>query len=451
MICSVDFSGWCDKITTVFVGPYLPQIAWMLPWAGARSEVFAWFSGRKRPMMDFSKKLIDEYERKSNRSLALVCRIMMVFMGLVIVLNAAGIFTVRSAIYPTMAAGILVMALPTVIYNVLDLDAQWLRYLIITMVVGICGLLYAILSFHVVILLVFPVVLSCLYCERRCVLFASALSLPMLVVSHLAACVLKVVESEPLTALYDVMVYGLLPRVFEFVAIAIICLCISNKTQDLVSALAEKNRALYQDQEALVTSLAAMVEAQSQSTGQHVMRVGKYTEILCRALGMEDEEVWKVSNAAKLHDVGKIMVPQDILYKPGRLTPEEFAVVKKHTHYGGQLLEHSQGELLHIAATIALEHHERYDGTGYMGLKGSDISLYARCVALADVFDALVSVRCYKSAWTPDNARNEILSERGTHFDPEIVDLFLAHYDEFLQVLAQYPDTQLPLKPASSM
>jgi response regulator RpfG family c-di-GMP phosphodiesterase len=86
-----------------------------------------------------------------------------------------------------------------------------------------------------------------------------------------------------------------------------------------------------------------------------------------------------------------------------------------------------------------------------MGLKGSDISLYARCVALADVFDALVSVRCYKSAWTPDNARNEILSERGTHFDPEIVDLFLAHYDEFLQVLAQYPDTQLPLKPASSM
>jgi hypothetical protein len=356
-----------------------------------------------------------------------------------------------------MAAGILVMALPTVIYDLLDLDAWWLRYFIITLVVGMCGLLYAVLSFHVIILLVFPVALSCLYCEKNCVLYATALSLPMLVVAHLVACVLQVVENEPLTEVYDMMVYGLLPRIFEFMAIAIICYFVAEKTQNLVNSLAEKNRTLYQDQESLITSLAEMVEVQSQATGQHVKRVGEYTKILCSALGMDDEETWKVSNAAKLHDVGKIMVPQDILNKPGRLTPEEFAVVKQHTQYGKQLLEHSQGELLQISATVAHQHHECYDGSGYMGMQGQDINLYARCVALADEFDALVSCRSYKSAWSPEDARTQIISERGTHFDPEIVDLFLAHYGEFLEVLAQYPDVPVgplnpfPLKSAASL
>lgn len=302
------------------------------------------------------------------------------------------------------------------------------------------GLLYSILSYHVIIMLVFPVVISCLYCDTKSVVYASVLSIPVMIASHLIAFQLKIVPDEPLITLKGVWLYGILPRVIEFAAVAIICITTAQKIQKLINRLAEKNDQLYIEQETLVTSLAEMIEAQSQETGKHVKRVSEYTRILCEALGMSDQEVWEVSSAAALHDVGKIMVPQDIINKPGKLTDEEFAIIKTHVQYGKKLLEKCQGELMQMSADIAFHHHERYDGTGYMGVKGEDINLYARCVSVADVYDALVSRRPYKKAWAPDEAREEILSQRGKQFDPHIVDLFEANYDKFLAVLEKYPD-----------
>lgn len=183
-----------------------------------------------------------------------------------------------------------------------------------------------------------------------------------------------------------------------------------------------------------------MIEAQSQETGKHVKRVSEYTRVLCEALGMDDTDIWKVSNAAALHDVGKIMVPQEIINKPGRLTAEEFEIIKTHVNYGKKLLEKCPGELMQLSADIAFHHHERYDGTGYMGIKGEDINIYARCVSVADVFDALVSRRPYKEPWKPEDAKAEILSQRGRQFDPKIVDLFEKNYDRFLEILEKYPN-----------
>ncbi len=391
-------------------------------------------------MQGFSKLLIQDYQKKANLTMALICRILTALMAVTMVLNLLGVFKIENDIYPTIIVSIVILLVPTLLYNVLHLNYLYVRYLVLTLIVLMSGILYAILSYHVIIMLVFPVVISCLYCDTKSVMYASVLSIPVMIVSHLIAFQLKIVPDEPLVTLKGVWLYGILPRVIEFAAVAIICITTARKIQKLINRLAEKNDELYQEQETLVTSLAEMIEAQSQETGKHVKRVSEYTRILCEALGMSDEEVWEVSSAAALHDVGKIMVPQDIINKPGKLTDEEFAVIKTHVQYGKKLLEKCQGELMQISADIAYHHHERYDGTGYMGVKGEDINLYARCVSVADVFDALVSRRPYKKAWAPEDARAEILSQRGRQFDPHIVDLFEANYDKFLSILEKYPD-----------
>lgn len=392
-------------------------------------------------MKSFSRLLIQDFEEKANLTMAFICRIMTALMAVTMILNLLGVFKISGDIYPTIMVSIVVLLVPTVLYNILHLNYIYVRYFVLTLIVLMSGILYAILSYHVIIMLVFPVVISCLYCDTKSVIYASSLSIPVMIASHLIAFQLKVVPDEPLVTLKGVLLYGILPRVIEFAAVAIICITTAQKIQKLIRGLAEKNDALYQEQETLVTSLAEMIEAQSQETGKHVKRVSEYTRVLCEALGMSDEEIWEVSSAAALHDVGKIMVPQDIINKPGRLTSDEFEIIKTHVAYGKKLLEKCQGELMQISADIAYHHHERYDGKGYMGVKGEDINLYARCVSVADVFDALASRRPYKKAWKPEEAKAEILSQRGKQFDPHIVDLFEENYDKFLQILEKYPDS----------
>lgn len=391
--------------------------------------------------MSFTKRLIADFEKDADRRMAAICRIMVVLMGIVMVLNGLHVFKISNMIYPTLLAGMVILLMPTVLYNILHVRNKVARYFVLTLVVLMAGLLYAILSYHVIIMLVFPVVVSCLYCDRKSVLYTTILSIPVMVASHLLAYQLRVVPDEPLVTLHGVLVYGVIPRVIELLAISVICLSVTKKLQRIISELVQKNDELYADQQTLVSSLAELVEAQSQETGQHVKRVAAYTEILCRACGLSDEETWKVSVASMMHDVGKIGVPQEILHKPAKLTEEEFCEVKKHVDYGYQLLHNSPGEIMQIAARIAQEHHERFDGMGYQNhLKADEITLYARCVAIADVFDALVSRRCYKSAWEPEQARAEILAQAGRQFDPDLVALFDQHFDEFLAVMHRFPD-----------
>ena len=151
--------------------------------------------------------------------------------------------------------------------------------------------------------------------------------------------------------------YGIVPRIIEFLAFFIICYYISYRIQRLVSTLAAKNRELHEDQENLIFSLSQIIENKSENTGQHVRRVSEYTRILCRSLGYDEEECRTISLAATMHDVGKLMVPEAILEKPGRLTPEEFEIVKKHTEYGKKMLETSPGELFTLSSQIAWQHH----------------------------------------------------------------------------------------------
>lgn len=193
-------------------------------------------------------------------------------------------------------------------------------------------------------------------------------------------------------------------------------------------------------------------------TGRHVERVGSvaaeiYQRWAERNKVPADERRTKRSKirlAAMLHDVGKVAIPHEVLKKPGLLTPEEFEVIKTHCAVGGQLFETAHLDLDIMAGQIALHHHQKWNGSGYTGtpaapiLTGTDIPLPARITAVADVFDALVSPRCYKAAWTWEEARNRIMADSGTHFDPEVVSAFLEVQDLIRAIYARYPDIVVP-------
>ncbi len=392
-------------------------------------------------MINFANNLILDFEKDSDLRISGICRAITGLILIVIMLNVIHVFNISPAMYPTLIVVSIILMTPTFFFEILNMHSKKIRYMVLTLLVIMSGIMYSILSYHVIIMLVFPVVVSCLYCDRIHVIYTTALSVPVMIISHLIAYSLKIVPDEPLVTLRGVLIYGILPRVIELVAISLICIGITGKLQRLITALVKKNNELYEEQQIIVGSLSELVETQSHETGQHVKRVAAYTEILCRAMGLSEEETWKISVASMMHDVGKICVPREILHKPGKLTEEEFSEIKKHVDYGHKLLENSSGEVMRLAANIAWQHHERYDGKGYQNeLSGENINIYARAVAVADVFDALVSKRCYKKSWTPAQAREEILNQSGRQFDPQITKLFDEHFDEFLKVMEDYPD-----------
>ena len=392
--------------------------------------------------MNFSEQIIREYRKNADMRLAFVCRLMIGFMLLVALLNITGVFTIAPLpLYLTTVISVFNFILPTLFYNILKIHSTKIRYFILAIVVIQSGLQYAALSYHTIIMLVFPLIMACLYNEKKYVIYTAILTMPMIVISHLAAFYLKIVPDEPLITLKGTILYGIVPRTIEIFAVVILCYTISDRIEKLVNTLASKNRELYEDQENLILAVSQIIENKSENTGQHVKRVSEYTEVLCKCLGFNDEDSWKISLAAMMHDVGKLMIPESILEKPGKLTAEEFEIVKKHTQYGKQMLETSPGELFKLSTDIAYNHHEKWDGTGYRGVKGEDTPECARCVALADVFDALVSRRAYKEPWPPEKAYEEIVSQRGKQFDPAVVDAFVQNFDKFKDIMMRYPDT----------
>ncbi len=391
--------------------------------------------------MNFSKKILIEYKENADKRVSFVCRLLIIFMLMVAILNAVNIFKIEPLpLYLTVGITIIGFFLPTLFYDILKIKSNKIRYFILAILVVQSGLLYSVLSYHTILMLAVPLIMACLYSEKRYVLYTLILTIPMVIISHLIAFNLKIVPDEPLVTLKGTIFYGIIPRVIELLGIGVLCFFISDRIEKLINTLANKNKELYDDQENLIVSLSQVVEGKSEDTGQHIKRVCEYTEVLCRALGYSDEDCWKISLAATLHDLGKLMIPEEILEKPGKLTKEEFEIVKKHVDYGKNMLETSPGELFNISTIIAYQHHEKWDGTGYKGLKGEEISPYARCVALVDVFDALVSHRPYKKAWSCEDAYNEIVSQSGKHFDPKVVEAFINNYDKFLAILSKYPD-----------
>ena len=190
-----------------------------------------------------------------------------------------------------------------------------------------------------------------------------------------------------------------------------------------------------------LSKLAKAGEFRDRTTGNHLARMAKYSALIGSNLGLASETVHVLEFAAPMRDIGKIGIPDSILLKGGPLTPEQDVVMKNHPRMGYDILKGSPSKYLSMGAIIALGHHEKYDGSGYpTGMHGEDIPIVARVVAVADVFDALVSERPYKHAWTMEDGFAYLLSQKGKHFDASVVDAFLANTDRVREIQAQYAD-----------
>ena len=187
--------------------------------------------------------------------------------------------------------------------------------------------------------------------------------------------------------------------------------------------------------------LGSAAEYKDPETGEHILRVAHYSRILAEELTDDKKVQQRIFRAAQLHDTGKIGIPDTILLKPGKLTEDEYTEIKRHSMIGYEIMKNAESPYLQTGAEIALTHHEKWDGTGYpQGLRGKDIPLSGRIAAVADVFDALTSLRPYKLPWSFDAAVEHLISERGRHFSPEAIDVFTAHLEEIREIYNAYSD-----------
>ncbi|WCK55013.1 two-component system response regulator [Aneurinibacillus sp. Ricciae_BoGa-3] len=221
---------------------------------------------------------------------------------------------------------------------------------------------------------------------------------------------------------------------------------VKKRTAELEKAfknLKNLNATLARSSRKIVQHLSSAAEFKDPETAAHIQRISHYTGVLARAYGLHPAEVDLLVDASPMHDIGKIGVPDHILLKPGKLTAEEFEIMKEHTTIGYKILSDTEFPLLRLASEIALTHHEKYDGTGYPnGMSGRDIPLSGRIVAVVDVFDALTSSRPYKEPFSNETAYSIIRKGSGTHFDPNMVNLFFDVLPEIESIQKTYQDRE---------
>lgn len=424
-------------------------------------------------------------EIKANRFNLLFLGCIAVVDIIVVTLCLVGIFNAPlEYTLPASIASFVLYIAPIVIFLVHDkilkkkesiTTKSYFKYIILFPSYFALNLMIIMMSFHTVLLLVIPTLMAAQYRFARkgwiVILVSSILAVPITVYFSCLFGIsdrnfLKGLAEEDLNNIQarfdylmgkragEIFLHHILPRTLAFISVEILIAVIIQRHNSMldnqaklaheVAEEAEKRNKL---QSAVIDELATVIETRDVGTGEHVKRTKKYVNILCIELAktdkyhdiLTDKAIERITSAAALHDIGKIAVSDTILLKPGRLTPEEFDKMKIHTTKGGEMVKKffevfTEENFFEDAYAIAMYHHEKWDGTGYPeGLKKEEIPLAARIMAIADVFDALVSKRVYKDAFPIEEAFDIIVQESGSHFDPELIDVLQSVKAQFIE------------------
>ena len=429
-------------------------------------------------------------EKKANR-FNMYCLLAMCFLAfLSLILNEVGIFTQDKAITRFSMFGLITTdIIPFLIYIIHDkilkkeksvLEMPFFKVLIIIFsyfsIIDIC----IVFSFQAVLLLAIPPLFAAQYKTKRSVflvlLTITLLSIPFVTYASYFYGIYDANLLKPLTQeeandvvygiqnrlniatpkrMLEVFFHYVLPRMVCISVIDFIAIIINGRTSNMIFEQVKLNDKVNEEirkksemQKSVIEDLADIIESRDIETGEHIKRTKKYVTILVDAMKnndkykdiLTDKYCDNIINAAPLHDIGKIVVSDLILCKPGKLTDEEFDKMKTHTTKGGDIIKNILKDLgdedfLNVAYDIATFHHEKWNGKGYpQNLAGTDIPLPARIMAIADVFDALVAERVYKKPMPVDKAINIIIEDAGTHFDPNLVEIFKTVEDKFIEV-----------------
>ena len=432
-----------------------------------------------------SQNIIKISEIDANRfNLIFLCAL--IVLSLVgMVLNIVGVFPYSKAIFiPSIASFVVISLIPIIIYIIHDkikkLDHSVLVHpvykyvLLIVTYIGIL-ILCVMMSFHAVLLMAIPpLIVSQYYYNRRdsyIVLILSVILVPIavyggflfgipdrnmikgMITDEEAMILANRLEILTVKRTGEIFLHYVVPRVLTLLSVVFLGNAIARRNTKMLDTEASLSKEVEHEMERINTlqsnvieELASVIESRDTDTGEHVQRTKTYAKMIAKKLKevdkfkdkIDDEKIDRIVKAAPLHDIGKIVVSDTILLKPGRLTPEEFEKMKIHTTKGGEMVTNffvkfDDIDFYHEAYNIAKYHHEKWDGSGYPeGLKEEDIPLEARIMAIADVFDALVSKRVYKDAVSSEEAFSVIVRDAGRHFDPDIVKALIEIKDDFI-------------------
>lgn len=235
----------------------------------------------------------------------------------------------------------------------------------------------------------------------------------------------------------------LLARVKNMLEVQMAHKFMRNQNGILEQKVKKRTQEIYETRMQVVRCLGRAAEYRDEETGLHIVRMSKMSAILGKAVGMDEEQCDLLLNASPMHDIGKIGIPDNVLLKPGKFEPHEWEIMKTHAQIGFDILSEGDSDLMTMASEIAISHHEKWNGSGYpKGLAGEAIPIVGRITALADVFDALTSVRPYKKAWTIEDSVNLIKEESGNHFDPNLVNLFIENLPEIISIKEIYGEPE---------
>ncbi len=347
----------------------------------------------------------------------------------------------KTAVSLCLAICGILLLIPTIFINCLNIEKNYIMYMVIICTSLVSGVLCSFLSYYASAIVLFPLLIASLYYNRVLVLFTTLINTAIILGSAFLNLYVGLIPNDPLaTGIESAIFYNFLPKELVIIFMSFISYFIVDRNNEMMADIFIYSQQLKISQEEIILSFSNICESKSKSTGEHVRRVSRYMRVLCEASGFDQNYTDMVCTASMMHDIGKLMIPEEILNKPGKLTDEEYAIVKNHVLYGEALLHNTTGEIMEIARTIALQHHERWDGKGYLGMKGEEIAYVSRLMALADVFDALSASRCYKENWTLAQTYNEIALGSGTQFDPHVVELFKDNYEKFVEIFNSLPD-----------
>ena len=386
----------------------------------------------------------DNY-RKINLIAARCMRIVAIilFLGMIYAIFAAKIDTVFT--FAFFGGSILLALIPSVLINIMKIDtAAYIKFVVIICVSLIATAMLTLLSVHVYAIVLFPIIMASLYFNPTLVLFAALMMTVGIFVSNLCAFHFRdYFIGYPTDDLTQALLSYQVPQMLIVVALSIVSYYIVQRNSLILNSAINTSITMNNNQKGLIYSLSEISESKSKYTGEHIKRVAEYMRVLGRASGFDEDYVEMLATAAMAHDIGKLMISEEILEKTTKLTDEEYQIMKSHVLYGEALLEKCPGQLMSIACVLAKEHHEKWDGTGYLGMKGEEIAYISRLISVCDVFDALTANRSYKKGWPLEDAYDEIIRQSGKSFDPAVVRLFIKHFDEFRQIHDSIPDKQI--------
>lgn len=394
------------------------------------------------------EKILIENEKDANFVVARVMRITFIFFTVLFLLNVIGVFVVNKTVM-TIAYifGSLLLFLPTILLKICKEKYVFIKIVNVCVAVILMSLLSATLNYHVIVFFVFPIVISSLYFSKRLNIFATVLTVIGISCGELFSYFFETVKDKNWSDVYGLVVFCIIPRDILLIAMGSIFTMLSERTTTLLRKLLTAEKNLKKNHKEMIIGFATLVENKDGSTGGHIKRTSTYVKLLSMELRkrgyytdiLTDEYLENLYQAAPMHDIGKIAVPDVILQKPGKLTAEEFDVIKQHTVNGGKIIKETfvrmnNHSYSRVAYEVAKYHHEKWNGNGYpKGLKEDKIPLCARIMAIADVFDAVSEKRCYRDALPLEQCFAIIEEGKGKDFEPILVDVFLDMKDKIVE------------------